>query len=207
MKIAKPPFTMIAPQIKSPSDPSKGVAATVSGNAVTFQEISEFQTSVPSTHPRPSRGGLHRTVKGNLTGSPSGAVAVIEFDNDLATFSVPFNLMIGDYELRSGHSAAYASATDLVGEFQNSDNIDPTANAFAFVDFLGSLETAINTLGFQTVVDAFAKTITITAPVGLDNNEIKISYMNRGAATGKAPIVSITQFSGGSPSIGGIVIS
>ena len=207
MKIAKPPFTMIAPQIKSPSDPSRGINATVSGNAVTFQEISEFQSAVPSTHPRPSRGGLHRTVKGNLTGAPTGAQAIITFDTDLATFSIPFNLMIGDYELRSGHSAAYAGATDLVGEFQNSDNIDPASNGHAFVDFLGSIETAVNTLGFQTVTDAVAATLTITAPVGLDYNDLEISYMIRGVATGNTPIVSIDQFSGGSPTIGAISIS
>ena len=207
MKIAKPPFTMIAPQIKSPSDPSKGVAATVSGNAVTFQEVSEFQTSVPSTHPRPSRGGMHRTIKGNLTGTPTGATAIVEFDTDLAIFSIPFNLIIGDYELRSGHSTSYSSSTDLVGEFQNSDNIDPTSNGRAFADFLGSIETAVNTLGFQTVADPVAATLTITAPVGLDYNDLEISYSIRGVATGSTPIVSITQFSGGLPSVGGIVIS
>jgi len=207
MKIAKPPFTMIAPQIKSPSDPSKGVAATVSGNAITFQEISEFQSAVPPTHPRPSRGGLHKTIKGNLTGTPTGAQAILEFDSDLTVFSIPFNLHIGNYELRSGHSAAYASATDLVGEFQNSDNISPAANTLPFADFLGSLETAINTLGFQTVVDPIAGTITLTAPIGLDYNELELSYTIRGIATGSSPVVSITPFSGGAPSVGSIVIS
>ena len=207
MKIAKPPFTMIAPQIKSPSDPSRGINATVSGSAVTFQEISEFQSSVPSTHPRPSRGGLHKTIKGNLTGTPTGATAIIEFDDTLTIFSIPFNLIIGDYELRSGHSAAYTSATDLVGEFQNSNDISPAANTLPFVDFLGSIETAVNTLGFQTITDPVAKTLTITAPIGLDYNELKISYSIRGVATGDTPIAGITQFTGGLPSVGAISIS
>lgn len=198
---------MIAPQIKSPSDPSRGIAATVSGNAVTFQEIGEFQSSVPSTHPRPSRGGLHKVVRGNITGVPTGAVAQITFDTDLAKFSIPFNLMVGDYELRSGHSAAYASVTDLVGEFQNSDNISPASNTFALADFLASLETALQNIGFSTVSDAVAGTIDITAPVGLDYNSMEISYMIRGVATGNTPITAITQFTGGSPTIGAMTIS
>jgi hypothetical protein len=205
MKIAKPPFTMIAPQIKSPSDPSKGVAATVSGNAVTFQEVSEFQSAVPSTHPLPSRGGLHRTIKGNLTGTPTGAVAQIEFDPAATVHSIPFNLFIGSYELRSGHSASYSSSTDLVGEFQNSNNISPAANTLAVADFLATLETALQAVGFSTSV--VGSTIEITAPIGLDYNDLEISYSIRGVATGSTPIVSITQFSGGLPSVGGIVIS
>lgn len=206
MKITKPPFTMIAPQIKGSSDPSRGIVAKVSGSAVTYQEISEFQTSVPSTYP-PSRGGLHRTVKGNLVGSPVGAVALIEFDSDPTHFGIPFNLFIGAYELRSGHSLAYASSTDLVGEFRNSDNVDPTANTLLFADFLNSLATALNVLHFGTVVDAIAGTIEITSPLGIDNYTLPIRYMTRGAATSDSPILAIQQFSGGSPQIIGMVIS
>ena len=119
--------------------------------------------------------------------------------------SIPFNLYIGSYELRSGHSASYSSSTDLVGEFRNSNNISPAANTLAVADFLATLETALQALGFSTSV--VGSTIEITAPIGLDYNDLEISYSIRGVATGSTPIVSITQFSGGLPSVGGIVIS
>lgn len=196
MKIVKPPFTTVVAGVVKSGDPSTGVNPTVQGQLRTTQWIMDGAKKNPSSFPPNNNHFTKFNTNGHYVGSPNVATATLVFD--VADFGELFELTIGNYVLKSGTAAAYATAEDIVGDFLN-DGVLP------LTDVMDSLCDAISRIPRMSATNDGANTVTITYDNPTD--DIAISYRNIDPTVAKSVFTSVSQFSGGSPTVGSVIIS
>ena len=199
MKITKPPFTQVVAGVVKSGDPSQGRNPTVQGQLRTTQWIMEGAVKNPTSFPPNSNHFIEFNTGGHVTGAFQEATATLVFD--VANYNDLFELTIGSYALKSGTALAYATSADLVGDFLNTSGL-PLA------DVMDSLCVAIERIPNLTASNDGVDTVTIThAPSLQDSDAMVIAYRNLDATVTTSPFVSISQFSGGSPTVGSVIIS
>jgi hypothetical protein len=111
-------------------------------------------------------------------------------------------LHIGNYTLKSGTALTYASSADIVGDFLNTSGI-------AIADMLNSLVDAISRIPeFTATTDGVALVSIEHKPqLGIDSDSIAISYRNIDPTVTTSPFVQIIGFTGGSPTVGSVLIN
>ena len=121
-------------------------------------------------------------------------------------FSMPnynklFELHIGNYILKAGTSSSY-TASVIVGDFLNTNNL-------ALADMMDSLCDALSALPEFTATHDGVQTVTIThkPSLGVNSDSIAISFVMTNPTVVLSPFDSISQFSGGSPTVGSVLIS
>ena len=173
---------------------------TVQGQLRTTQWILDGANKNPKSFPPNANHLTGFNTNGHIVGVPTSAVATLEFDP--LTFNELFELHIGDYVLRSGDSLTYTSAAVIVGDFLNNTGI-------LIADMLDNLVDAINRLPEFSATNDGAAIITIEhkPQVGINSDSIAISYRNIDPTVITSPFVEIIGFSGGSPTVGSVLIN
>lgn len=199
MKITKPPFTQVVAGVVKSGDPSQGRNPTVQGQLRTTQWVMEGAQKNPTAFPPNSNHFVEFNTGGHVTGAFQEATATLVFD--AVNYNKLFELTIGSYALKSGTALVYATSADIVGDFLNT-------LALPLADVMDSLCVAIGRIPKLSATNDGVDTITITHEPSLnDSDAMVISYRNLDATVNTSPFVSISQFSGGSPTVGSVIIS
>lgn len=200
MKIVKPPFTQIVAGVVKSGDPSTGVNPTVQGQLRTTQWVMDNANNTPQSYPPNNNHSISFNTNGHVTGDFVGATATLVFS--IANFNELFDLHIGNYILKAGTASSYGAASDIVGDFLNT-------NAIAITDMMDSLCDALSALPEFTATNDGVQTVTIThkPSLGINSDSIAISFVMTDPAVILSPFDSISQFSGGSPTVGSVLIS
>ena len=200
MKIVKPPFTQIVAGVVKSGDPSTGVNHTVQGQLRTTQWIMDGANTSPQGFPPNNNHFTKFNTNGHVDGAFVEATATLVFS--VGDYDELFELSIGDYTLKSGTAAAYATAEDIVGDFLN-DGVLPLA------DVMDSLCDALNRLPEFTATNDGVQTVEIKhkPSLGVNSDSIVISYQNIDPTVTTSVFDSISQFSGGSPTVGSVIIT
>lgn len=197
MKIVKPPFTQVVAGVVKSGDPSQGRNPTVQGQLRTTQWIMDGAKKNPSAFPPNNNHFTKFNTNGHYTGVPTVATATLVFD--LVAFGELFELSIGNYVLKSGTALVYGSSVDIVGDFLN-DGVIPLA------DVMNNLCDAISRIPSMSATNDGVDTVTITYDKPLDD-DIVIAYRNIDPTVATSVFTSISQFSGGSPTVGSVIIT
>ena len=200
MKIVKPPFTQIVAGVVKSGDPSTGVNPTVQGQLRTTQWIMDNANNIPQSYPPNNNHSTKFNTNGHVEGATTEATATLVFS--VANFNELFELHIGNYILKSGTAITYASSEDIVGDFLNTKGL-------AIADMMNSLCDALSALPEFTATNDGIQTVTIThkSSLGINSDSIAISFVITNPTVVKSPFDSISQFSGGSPTVGSVLIS
>lgn len=200
MKIVKPPFTQIVAGVVKSGDPSTGVNPTVQSQLRTSQWVMDNAKNIPQSFPPNNNHSTKFNTNGHVTGDFVGAEATLVFN--ALNFGELFELHIGKYVLRSGTALTYVDSSVIVGDFLN-------AGGGILSDMMDNLCVAISALPEFTAVNDSVQTVTIThkPSLGVDADSIAISFVMMNPAATASPFDSITQFSGGSPTVGSVLIS
>lgn len=200
MKIVKPPFTQIVAGVVKSGDPSTGVNPTVQGQLRTTQWVSDRANITPRSFPPNSNHLTKFNTNGHVTGGFVEATATLVFS--VADYGDLFELSIGGHTLKSGTAAAYATAADIVGDFVND-------GAIPLTDVMDNLCDALNRLPKFTATNDGVQTVEIKhkPSLGVNSDSIVISYRNIDPTVTTSVFDSISQFSGGSPTVGSVIIT
>lgn len=200
MKIVKPPFTQIVAGVVKSGDPSTGVNPTVQGQLRTTQWVMDNANNTPQSYPPNNNHSISFNTNGHVTGDPVEATATLVFS--LANFNELFELHIGNYILKAGTASSYGAASDIVGDFLNT-------SGFALADMMDSLCTALSAIPEFTATHDGIQTVEIThkPSLGINSDSIAISFVMLTPTVILSPFDSISQFSGGSPTVGSVLIS
>lgn len=200
MKIIKPPFTQIVAGVVKSGDPSTGVNPTVQGQLRTTQWVMDNANNTPQSYPPNNNHSTKFNTNGHVVGDLVSAEATLVFS--VANFNELFELHIGNYVLKAGTSATYTAASDIVGDFLNTSGM-------LITDMMDSLCTAISTLPEFSATNDGIQTVTIAhkPSLGINSDSIAISFVMLTPTVVLSPFDSISQFSGGSPTVGSVLIS
>lgn len=200
MKIVKPPFTQIVAGVTKSGDPSRGVNPTVGSQLRTTQWIIDNANNTPQSYPPNNNHSIKFNSQGHVVGDLVEATATLVFN--LVDYNELFELHIGNYILKAGTAVAYGSSEDIVGDFLNT-------NAIAIADMMDSLCDALSAIPELTATNDGVQTVTIThkPSLSIDSDSIPISFVMIDPTVAKSPFDSISQFSGGSPTVGSVLIS
>ena len=202
MKIVKPPFTAIVAGVVQSGDPSVGLNPTVQSQLRTTQWIMNGADKHPNAYPPNSSHLTGFNTNGHVSGAVIAATASVVFSAVGYATAFDFEMNIGSHTLRSGNATTYLTSADIVGDFVSK-------TALPLATMIANLATTIDRLSDFSATSDGVDTITIShkPSLGVSADSVPISFQNTDPTVATTSIVSITQFNGGSPTVGSVLIS